>query len=406
MKKIISFLIFIFIIQLSLGQEYQAKIASVADNGLYKIELTPEIRSASSNNLQFLRILNNQKKEIPYLIFNEEPDNIQFEILPLKSKEAIKNLTSTVVFINEKNQNIDGVILEIANTDVTKNYRISGSNDDLQWFGLVNNQRVSNLKDLQNTSVERLFTFPLNKYKYLKFEFIDEKSLPINVVSAKIKISNPTKKRQINLTDFEQSISVDKQNKQTKIKIRFATPQVIDGVKFKVSSPDFFLRDTRIIIDRIQKVHRKEKILNETVAYFQLDSKGTNRFETPSLFLREFTIVVDNQDNMELRIAEIELFQNQEILITDLKANEEYTLLIDTNLKTPSYDLAQSGIDFKSNFGVVSISQLQEITKEDQLSSPKKFWETSLFMWICIGLATLILGYFCISMIKDMGKEK
>lgn len=406
MKKIINFLILVSFSQFSLGQEYQAQIKPVLKSGFYKIELTPEIRSATQNKIQYLRILNQKKEEVPYVVFQDDFLETTSKNLPLKSKEAIKNVLTSVVFINENKQNIDGLILEIANTEVSKNYHISGSNDNLQWFGLVNNQRVSNLNDSKKTSVERFFSFPLNNYKYLKFEFIDKKSLPINILNAKINFEIQKNKNQIELTNFEQNISVDKIKKQTKITFSFDAPQVIDGINFEIQSPKFYQRNAQLLVDKTKIKGNKEISYVENLMNFTLNSNHLNGFEFQSLYLKDFFIVIDNLDNPELKFSKIDFFQNKESLIVELNANENYTVSIDDRFKIPNYDLAESGIDLKSNFELASVSELKKITQEKLENKNQHFWQTSLFMWICIGFAVLILAYFSFGMIRDLRNEK
>ena len=136
-----------------------------------------------------------------------------------------------------------------------------------------------------------------------------------------------------------------------------------------------------------------------------MNSKVKNGFQLPELFVKEFTIEIDNQDNPALEIKKISLFQNPVSILADLKANENYTLKVDPNLSAPAYDLAQSGIDFNQNYPIVKISNLEKSEEEKTKNETKSFWQTSLFMWLCIGFAVLIIGYFAVSMIKDMNKE-
>ena len=198
---------------------------------------------------------------------------------------------------------------------------------------------------------------------------------------------------------------IDKKNKQTKINIIFKNPKVIDAIGFEISAPNFYLRDARIVINKTKTQKRTEVNYAETVTNFQLNSKVKNSFEVSELFVKEFTIEIDNQDNPELEIKKISLFQNPVSILADLKANENYTLKIDSKLSAPAYDLAQSGIDFNQSYPVATISNLDKIDNPKEAESAETFWQTPLFMWLCIGLAVLIIGYFAVAMIKDLNKE-
>ena len=74
------------------------------------------------------------------------------------------------------------MVFTIANYSGSKTYNLSGSNNQKQWFGLVNKGYLYNLQNAENTSVEKVVSFPLCEYKYLKIDFNDSNSLPINVL--------------------------------------------------------------------------------------------------------------------------------------------------------------------------------------------------------------------------------
>ena len=405
MKKIFSLLSAFFALSFSFAQNYQGKINQVSESGLHQIVLSPELRSASQNNVDHLRIFDAKNNEVPYVLFAGKSTDLQYENLTIVSKNAVPNKVTSVIVSNEKALNLEHLILKIANTDVDKTYSISGSNDNQEWFGLVINQSKSNLNDRGKTSVERSFSFPLNNYKFLKFDFIDKNSLPINVLEVGLEKNYAIKKSKIELQDFEQKITTDKKNKQTKITISFKNPQVIDAISFDISAPNFYLREARIVINKTKTQKRAEVNYAETVTNFQLNSKVKNSFEVSELFVKEFTIEIDNQDNPELEIKKIFLFQNPVSILADLKANENYTLKIDSKLSAPAYDLAQSGIDFNQTYPVATISNLDKIDNPKEAESAQIFWQTPLFMWLCIGFAVLIIGYFAVAMIKDLNKE-
>lgn len=405
MKKIFSLLSAFFALSFSLAQNYQGKINQVSESGLHQIVLSPEVRSASQNNLDFLRIFDAKNNEVPYVLFEGKATDSQYENLTILSRNAVPNKVTSVVVSNEKALNLEHLILKIANTDVDKTYSISGSNDNQEWFGLVINQTINDLNDSGKTSVERNFSFPLNNYKFLRFDFIDKNSLPINVLEVVLEKNYDVKRSKIELQNFEQKITTDKKKKQTKIHISFKDPQVIDAIGFDISAPNFYLREARIVLNKTRTQKRTEVDYDETVSNFQLNSKVKNSFEVSKLFVKEFTIEIDNQDNPELQIKKISLFQDPVSILADLKANENYTLKIDSKLSAPAYDLAQSGIDFNQDYPVATISNLDKIDDSKEADSSKTFWQTPLFMWLCIGFAVLIIGYFAMTMIKDLNKE-
>ena len=404
MKKLIS-LIPILIANFSLAQNYQGKINKVSENGLHQILLTPEVRSASQNNIDFLRIFDSKNNEVPYVFYEGKSSNSSSKNFTIISKTAVPNVATSIIISNENALNIDHLTLKIANTDVEKKYNISGSNDQKEWFGLVINQKVIGLNDAGENFVERDFAFPLNNYKFLKFDFIDKNSLPINVLEASLEESHSVNQSKTELQNFTQKIEPNKKLKQTKITITFPNTQVIDGIGFDISAPSYYLRDARILINKTRVYKKSTENYVENISAFQLNSKSKNRFDIQSFFAKELIIEIDNQDNPALEISKINLFQLPVSILTDLKSNENYTLKIDSTWSAPQYDLANSGIDFNQNYPVATISNLEKIEQSKSKEQAKTFWQTPLFMWICIVLAVAIIGYFAVGLVKDMNKE-
>ena len=406
MKKIVNLLICVSIFQTSLGQDFQGNLSSVSNSGLHKIALSPEVRSYSKDDISHIRIYDSKKNEIPFAVYTPDLSSSKLIHFPFISKNIEPNVSTSIIVSNADARNINGLILKIANTDVAKKYNIYGSNDNETWFGLVNNHSISNLNSSNGTFVEREFSFPMNDYKFLKFEFIDKKSLPINVIEAYSTSIQTGKSDFLELKNFTQEISLNKKDKQTKVLIMFDKPQVVDKISFNISEPNFYLRNAEILVDKIKKSKRHEEHFDSVFTSFMLDSKKSNQFEMNSLFTKEFSILIDNGDNPELKINSINLFQTETFIIADLKASESYLVVIDPDFKLPNYDLSQSEVSVSDNLPTLSIIDLSEIKHTDKFDSTKSFWQTPIFMWICIVLAVLILGFFTISMIKDMGKEK
>lgn len=406
MKKLVSLTILFFAFQISLAQNFQGKISSASQNGLHKIEFSPGVVSAMENNVNHVRIFDAKNKEVPYVLFDGKSSNSTTENLTIQSKTAIPNVMTSVVISNENGLQLNELTLKIANTEVDKKYNISGSNDGKEWFGLVNNQTVSQLNESGKTSVDRNFSFPLNNYKYLKFDFIDKNSLPINVLSASLEKNHSVSNAKISLDNFDQKVIHDTKNKQTRIEISFKKPQAIDGIGFEISSPNFYLRDARILVNKTRNLKKSVESYEKVLSHFELNSKLKNQFDLTDLFTDSFVIEIDNQDNPELEIKKITILQNPISILADVKANETYTLQINPQFSVPSYDLAQSGINFNQNYPTLTVSNLEEVQKTAKPASEKEFWQTPIFMWICIVIAIVIIGYFSLGMIKEMNKSE
>lgn len=383
-----------------------AKLDKVSQNGFHEIKLTPEIRSYSRLDLSDLRIFDSKDNEIPYFIQNS--NNISSESFTeytiLSKKTEAKKNTSIVIEVPSKNNK--ELSLYIANSDVVKKYSISGSNDQKEWFGVSDLQTLYDLNSTTEPSVIKTITYPLNTYKYLKIEFDDKKTLPINV----LKVGNSSIHTQnTNLEEIKPkktSIIEDSSKKETQIQILFGNPQIINQIVFEVSKPTYYKRKAILYRKIEREIKGKTQFYDEEITSFELNSNVKNSFTIPEIFEKELFIKIENQDNLPLTISSVKFNQKPISIIADLSAGDHYILKTNNkNLAQPHYDLS----DFKNKIStvlpqvtIVKMEQKSEIKKENDT---KSFWQQSWFMWVCIILGGLMILFFTASLVKDLKKQ-
>lgn len=400
MKKLSSLFI-VLISFFGFAQNYKGKIANVQHDGLHQVQLSPEVRAAANENLDFLRIFDANKTEVPYVINAFKEESTRYNPFKIISKNSIKDSITSIVIQNETGKKINQVNLNIGNTALTKSYSISGSNDTIEWFGLIANETLSDLVAQNGTALEKTIYFPANNYKYLRIVFNDKRSLPINVQAIGMYENQFLPEKLVEILNFQYKIVQEKQKKQTKIVFSADNKHQIDAITFTIST-EFYAREARIITKRERKVKKRVESYDEVVAYFNLNSKNEKTIYFNSFQEKEFTIEIDNQDNQPLDISNIQLFQKPLTIISKLKANENYEVVIDSTYSKPSYDLANFISSSTVNLPEVTIVNFHKVENKEKKSTTKSFWQTQLFMWICIILGGGIVAYFAFGLLKDM----
>lgn len=406
MRKITNCFVFLLFVNVVLGQQYEGKLSKIKKDGLYRINVSPQVRSSSSDNLDYLRIINQKGNEVPYV--KSSTKSIVFNLVACKiiEKNSILNKKTSIVVENNKAVKLDRLLIRIGNSAVTKKYSISGSNDKKEWFGLVYNQEISNLSEPGQISVDKEFLFPLNNYKYIRFDFTDKDSMPINVLSVfyseKTVMDVPVSKQ---LTDFDYKIVNDKIKKRTTINLRFASPQVINAIRFNIAGPDLYLREASVKVNRTLVIKRKKTEFQELLHSFQLNSNSENFFEFEKIFEKDFIIEIENQDNPILDIKSIELLQRPLHIIASLKSNEKYKLLVDSALTAPSYDLVNFDLNSKAELPVITIENFGKVNKVI-VSKDQKFWKSPWFLWSSIFFGGILIAYFAFSLVKDLEQKE
>lgn len=405
--KMNKFLFLIVFTSLSFAQQKTtAKLNSVTENGLHKIILPSQIRSFSKEDLSDFRIFDSKQIEVPYFIVegNQTQFSSSFEEYTIVSKNVVPQKSTSIV-VESPNKTINEITLSIANIDVTKQYSISGSsgmNDKSEWFGLVNNAELFDLNDDKSTNVFKTITFPLSSYRYLKIDFNDKKTLPVNV----LKIGDF--KNKIETGSLQEIVSkkteIIPNKKKTLAHITFDNPEIINQIQFSVSSPSFYKRNTRIYLNKSRKIKRHTETYQEDIAQFELNSETKNIFTIPQAFEKELFIEIENEDNPALVLSSIQFFQIPVAIIADLKANEKYTIATgNENLMAPQYDISYFKNKVSNSLPETTVTAIKhENANLENVATSKAFYQQPWFLWFCIAIGGIAILYFTTSLIRDM----
>jgi hypothetical protein len=406
LMKINFIVLFIFIYCFGFAQSHIASIENVQKDGFNKIQISAEVRSASRENLDFFRILDKNNKEVPYVVFDNTNRNFQrYRELKILRKTILKDsITSIEIPFNYPTQKYsEDIGLHISNTTLNKTCTVSGSDNQIEWFGLVDNQLLTNLNNEKGTSVKKIIHLPSNNYKFLKIDFNDKNSLPINIIDVGYFNGEQKVIDTSILNDFKYKIKEDLKKKKTIITFSSDIFQKVDGISLATAT-QLFSRSAKVFVTKTRNVKRQTESYQQEISSFQLNSNTSNTFKFNSFFVKEFTIEIENQDNQPLEISKIDLLQENLYVIADLKSNEKYEVIIDSTFTKPQYDLANF-IDSSKDYPKAKISKLTKIKSKKENSSEKPFWQSKAFMWICILFGIAITGYFAIGLLKDL-KEK
>ncbi len=407
-----SLLITFFVSLTTFAQNYTGSINSIDENGLHKIMLPLKVRAVSNENYNFLRIKDSLKNDIPYvLIYNNDKKFSTFEQLKIASKQVIKDSVTSIIIENKSAEKLATITLKIANTKIRKSYNLYGSDNGSDWFGLTSNRILSHKSTPKKTASGKIFLeqtihFPLNTYPFLRINFDDKNSLPINILEAGIYKSKIFTQNAIEINQYKQeAISTEKKKKVTQLKFTAENSHKINSISFKIDT-DFFLRNAKILVKRERKIKKRVETYTENIASFQLNSKNKNSFTFNNLNEKEFIIAIENKDNPALAIENIQLFQKPIYLIANLKKANNYKIILDSTLTKPSYDLGNFISSTTKNITETSITSFSK--NKSKTVSPKNipFWQTTIFMWICIVLSGGFIIYFAFSLIKDIGNQE
>jgi hypothetical protein len=398
-----------FLTNLMFAQQFKstAALSKIKTDGLHSIAISPSIRSFSKVDLSDLRLFDNENKEVPFYVWNQSmtETEINFKALPIVSKEILANKFSTFIIENTENKTIDEIVLNIANTNLTKILNISGSNNQNEWFGLVEKHKISDLENNLETNVFIAIKIPKSTYKYLKIEINDKKNSPINLLKLGIYKKSSPKENLLFVKPISIKNNTINDRKLTQINIDFKEKQVVESIDFKITNPKYFKRTARILVNKtIVKKHNKKENYQEIVTEFELSSNQINKFSIPTIFEKEIIIEIDNQDNQPLEIKDLQFAQIPIFLVAELNSNKEYSLKTGNPLlDSPNYDIYNFKDGSISTLPKAHLSELKKIETES-FSQTKNdlFWQKKWFLFLCIGFVGIVILFFSVSLLKEI----
>ncbi|MFD0836625.1 hypothetical protein ACFQ0I_12675 [Mariniflexile aquimaris] len=404
MHKKIFTIILILITATAVSQNYKGTIEGINESGFHKILLSPEVRSASVSNLNYFRILDSKKNEVPYVLLNEESTmQSSFSPFTFQTINNAKDSITTIIIENKNKLKQDHFTLKMANTKVKKTFTISGSNDKKEWYGLATNQLFLGLNEAEKTTVEQTFSFPLTDYAFIKFEFNNKNSLPLQILEVGVYNNLYSLVSQVEISNFKIKNNTDKEKKTTQLTVSFSMPQHIESMTFDIDN-EVFLRDAKILVNKTRTIKKRIEPYQEQVFNFVLHSGTHNNFELPFIFEKEIIIEIENNDNPPLNIKQLKFFQKPLYVICNLKSGETYEAIIDSTLQKPIYDLVNFKASFNTDLPQARITNLKKLNTQNKSSANKSFWQTNAFMWLCILLAIVVISYFALGLLKDLKK--
>ncbi|WP_055447302.1 hypothetical protein [Lacinutrix mariniflava] len=407
LNKQIKLLLALAFVNVAIAQNTTGTIEIAKEDGLYEISLPNKIRSFSNRDLSDFRILDSKGKEVAYFV-REKRSSVRtssYAKFEIHSNKVITNKKTSIIFKNPYKV-IEEIILTTANYSGSKNYKILGSNHLKQWYGVLNNGYLSNINAVNNTSIDNVISFPKCNYKYLKIEFNDVNSLPINVLQIGNLDSAITNRELQNVAVKSMTTVELVEEKRTQIHITFENKEVINQLHFKVVAPEFFNRNVIIYKKASRKIKNKEEVYNKRLTNVRFNSDLDTNFTIPEIFEDDIYIEVENKDSNSLSFAGINFYQKPLYVISSLKANEKYT--VQTGRKTmdaPEYDLSFFKHNISENLPRLEISNVLKEEVKQTVAKEQSFWQQPWFMWVCIVLTGLIIIYFSSSLVKDLKKQ-
>jgi len=376
----------------------RAALDPVTKTGFYSIPVTPELSSYVKTDFSDLRIMDDSGRQVPYIIesFNIplSTQDIIFHQLNIISKRQDDSGKTILIIDNSENEKINSVTLLIANVSVIRSADMSGSNDNQNWFSILENIALEK-KNIQDTDeYAETINFPLVSYHYIKLVIDNKKYDPLNIIAAgnykEVRLKENMSYVQNSPCSFTQQDNTDG---YSYINIHSLREDQVSRIVLYVSGPKFFKRDIEVAIPY------------SLVTKFTLSSDTVFNLNIPVIKARDWLIKIYNGDNPALKIKSITTFQQFKTIVPWLDSARTYHLeMNDLNAKAPEYDLQAFKDSLPRDIPRISFSNIEAMPATNAVTASTSFFKRS-WLWAVIIVILVGLLFFTWKLTREVGKK-
>jgi hypothetical protein len=382
--------------------DYSTNLPPVKKSGYTKIKLDPKFLAICQSDLSDVRILDKQKKEVPYLIRRKKYENkyelttIAFNILSTKS---IKNSYTEIKFENPEQKEISEIVLSVVNSNVSKTFNIEGSQNQSQWYA-ISEGSINDISHPTALSTNKEIHLPKTKYAYYKIRLNDSQSAPINITrifTEKFNEEWNTNRSAINGYKLKWNIK----GNDNLIEVSSDFPFQLNELLFVTLQTNFFQRDIRIFTTEKRKKKSYEiNLYQGQISHKELLLSGLEINAT------HFFIQVYNHNNQPLQLTNLLFYQHPTYLIAELETSQEYSIHKgQKGLSPPIYDLTYLSEQISDSIPIIDMPDFEIQTK--QIANPTlQFYEKKWFLWSVLALGSMFIIYISSQIICKLNTNK
>ena len=379
---------------------YRRKLAPIQKDGWYSIALPAELfkqLNPGYSDLRLYQLNGTDTTEIPYLlkVRNDEVNEgvISLPVLNKSKKDGKLFLT----FQLNREQSVNYLDLDFEERNFNGYVKFEGSNDQKEWFELVNKQRILSIENQDIDFKALTLNFPLTNYRFLRATISSDKSLTFKEATFRTREINPGIFNSINA---KLTTSQDKKNKQTITEIRFNDFQPVSRLSVQINHTGDYYRSFSLesLRDSSQSPNKQWQYYYEPVYSGYLTSIEPNDFEFDVTHTKKMRLIVLNADNATLNVNQISTSGPRVELIAQLKSGQNFLFYGSLLRSAPSYDLVHFENEIPDSLNSIQLEKEEKLTPEKEKVSP--LLENKLWLWVAMGAIIGLLGFGTLRMIS------
>lgn len=373
--------------------KYKANVDKVDSNGVYRIELSPDLVAKSNDSLSDIRLTDVTGKSVAFVLSNKlvlkTPDS--FIVFP--AVISVPANAAIYVVENKNTLDISELWLKLKKTKVSRTVNLSGSDDLKNWFAIDENIPLAQAGEGSGSDYQQSLTFPTSNYHYFKIQVNGKNKTPIKILQAGIYTASLNKPVFETLPQFKHSTT--NTDKKTRILIHLSQAYLINKLHFDIDSPAFYSR--RIAIYAVTGKDADDK-LADTI----LSSTGPKDI-TISTKEKQIGIDIYNGDDTPLLIKAIMAFQTKLYAVCYLDSGHSYKLYTgDPTAKHETFDLSFLNSRAYNQLPGIGHTAVFKNPAYVILPYPVAKDNNSMWLWTFLILGLLVLSFLTLKMVREI----
>jgi hypothetical protein len=404
MKRILIISLFLCLGVFTKANDFKQKalLDTVHETGFYKIMLSPDIISGLNDTYSDLRIYDQKNREVPYLLFKENfyYKSVYFREFPILENTTGDNSKRAKLILQNPDKALRSEIrLIIRNTDAEKEITLKGSDDKRTWYIITKGYPERLAGNSNDSSETRVLDFPPSNFGFFELSMPTKKHELFQVIKAGFIDEKMAKGAYIPLPK-PKMLQKDSLTKSY-ITLIFEKPYEINCLEWEISWPEFFLRQCNIGKKKYNPYPHFELLHSN-----ELSSKKSLVWQFETIKTDTLTIIIENNNNLPLKIKSIKAFQLNIVAIAQLEGNNTYTLLFDNHtILKPDYDLKYFTDKIPQKLPEIQCSKPLSIAGNTIDNTKEKNHSILLnksFLWTILIIVAFGLLLLTIKLLKEM----
>lgn len=370
-KNIITLLLFFTLPAICLAdfspQKWQYyKDVNEKVSGLAQFSIDDEIFSNTKSDLQDLRVISNNGKEVPYklVVGESKVETTSYSPQMLNNSYAPGDGSSVILDFGGSNTAVNTLTINTRSENFQRNVKIYGSDDMNNWRVVKENIYIYDYTDKkagfksQNTTIN----FPESVFRYLKIEITDPVNEPVIIdsVSAKQYIRENVKE-----VVREPRFTKEVKDGNTEIKVDMGSGGIPLG-KIALNAKSVNFNRSLVIYSSYNQADWRQLgqsyIFRYDTPKFRGENLTLNFSETKDRYIK---ILIINKDDEPLDIAGLKTFSVYRQVVFAAKAEESYRIYYgNPNARGSEYDLEKYFQYLDAENAINMTLSAQKINKE------------------------------------------